>query len=167
MEVIQRRWLSFQLRRLEIRRQLVGEDGGVLGEDESGGRSSGSGGGEVEVGAPVVGTMFTDYQQQQQHLEEEEEEPMSNSSGSRSPSASGALYRAGGGGSWVVQSLVFDARLRCGDCRLIRPQKMRWVKWATCVLPFILFPFLFYFQKFILLHKSIKLRCRLALPLKR
>jgi hypothetical protein len=132
-----------------------------LGEDESGGRSSGSGAGgrEEDVGAPVVGTVFTDYQQQQQHPEEdEEEEPVSDSSGTRSLSA-------GGGGSWVVRSLVFDARLRCGDCGLIRPQKMRWVKWVTCVLPFILFPFLFYFQKFILLHKSIKLRCRLALLL--
>jgi hypothetical protein len=55
------------------------------------------------------------------------------------------LYRAGGNDSWVVRSLVFDARLRCGNCELIRPQKMRWAKWATCVLPFILFffPFLF------------------------
>jgi hypothetical protein len=57
-EVIRWRWLGFRLRRLEIQRQLIGEDGDGLLEDESGGRSSRSGAddgvGEEEVGAPVV-----------------------------------------------------------------------------------------------------------------
>jgi hypothetical protein len=44
-----------------------------------------------------------------------------------------------------------------GVCGLIGPQNMRWSKWATCVLPFVPFSFIFYFQKFIVLHKSTKL----------
>jgi hypothetical protein len=60
---------------------------------------------------------------------------------------------ASGGGFLVARCLFggFDARARWslrGD-------------WATCALSFILFPILFYFHKFILLHKSIKLRRRL------
>jgi hypothetical protein len=60
---------------------------------------------------------------------------------------------ASGGGFLVARCLFggFDASVRWS----------LWGDWATCVLPFILFPILFYIQKFILLHKSIKLRRRL------
>jgi hypothetical protein len=60
---------------------------------------------------------------------------------------------ASGGGFLVARCLFggFDARVRWS----------LWGDWATCVQPFILFLVLFYFQKFILLHKSITLRRRL------
>jgi hypothetical protein len=45
---IRRRWLEVRLRQLEIQQQLIGEDGGGLGEHGSNGRSSRFGGGSEE-----------------------------------------------------------------------------------------------------------------------